>query len=126
MEPASLHYMETHEWVSMDGDVATVGISQFAVEQLTDLVYAELPERGRRLEVKDVFGEIESVKAVSDLYSPLAGEVIESNEAVKIDAARIAEDPYGRGWLIKIRVPSDATFDHLLTYDQYEKQIAEV
>ncbi len=125
MDPASLRYAQSHEWVALAGDVATVGITKFAVEQLTDLVYVELPKVGRQLKAAEPFGEIESVKAVSDLYSPVAGEVIEINTALKSDAMKIAADPYGAGWLIKLRVPPGTTLDHLLTLEQYEKQIAE-
>jgi glycine cleavage system H protein len=125
MNPASLRYAETHEWVALEGDVATIGITKFAVEQLTDLVYVELPAAGRKLRPQEPFGEIESVKAVSDLYAPVAGEVIEVNASVKSDAMNIAADPYGSGWLIKLRVPGGTTLDHLLTLEQYEQQIAE-
>jgi len=123
MDPASLRYTETHEWVSLEGDIATVGITSFATEQLSDLVYIELPEVGRKLDVHEVFGEIESVKAVGELYTPVAGEVIEINESVRDDPTRITQDPYGDGWLIKLRVPPDTSLDHLLTYEQYQEQI---
>ena len=125
MDPASLRYAESHEWASLQGEIATIGISKFAVEQLTDLVFVELPPIGRKLQVAEPFGEVESVKAVSDLYSPVAGEVIEVNEAVKSDAMKIAADPLGAGWLIKLRVSAGTRLDHLLTLTQYEKQIAE-
>lgn len=125
MDPASLRYTETHEWVALEGNIATVGITKFAVEQLTDLVYVELPELGRQLQAKEVFGEIESVKAVSDLYSPVAGEVAQVNEVVKADATAIAADPYGEGWMIRVRVRDGTTLDHLLTLEQYDQQIAE-
>jgi glycine cleavage system H protein len=125
MDPVPLRFAESHEWVALAGDIATVGISQFAVEQLTDLVYVELPKIGRQLKAAEPFGEIESVKAVSDLYSPVAGEVVEVNTTLKSDAMKIAADPYGIGWLIKLRVAPATTLDHLLTHDQYKKQIAE-
>jgi glycine cleavage system H protein len=125
MDPASLRYAESHEWVALDGDVATIGITKFAVEQLTDLVYIELPAIGRKLAANEPFGEIESVKAVSDLYSPVAGEVIEVNAAVKADAMKIADDPYGSGWLMKLRVPAGTKLDHLLSLEQYDRQISE-
>ncbi len=125
MDPASLRYAQSHEWVAVAGDIATVGITSFAVEQLTDLVYVELPKIGRQLKAGEPFGEIESVKAVSDLYAPVAGEVVEINGTLKSDAMKIAADPYGAGWLIKLRVASNTTLDHLLTLDQYQKQIAE-
>lgn len=125
MNPSALRYAETHEWVSLDGDIATVGITKFAVDQLTDLVYVELPRVGRKLQAKEPFGEVESVKAVSDLYAPVGGEVVEVNEAVKADAAKVTTDPFGAGWLLRIRVPAGTTLDHLLTPQQYEKQVAE-
>ncbi len=125
MDPKSLRYAESHEWVFLDGDVATIGITKFAVEQLTDLVFIELPAIGRKIQAKEPFGEIESVKAVSDLYCPVAGEVIETNAVVKADATKIADDPFGAGWLIKLRVPAGTTLDHLLTPEQYERQLAE-
>jgi glycine cleavage system H protein len=125
MDVSSLRYAESHEWVSIVGDVATIGITKFAVEQLTDLVYIELPKVSRKLQAGEPFGEIESVKAVSDLYAPVSGEVIATNDALKSDAMKIAADPYGTGWLIKLRVPPGTTTDHLMTLEQYEKQIAE-
>jgi glycine cleavage system H protein len=125
MDPASLRYAQSHEWVAVAGDIATVGITSFAVQQLTDLVYVELPKIGRQLKAGEPFGEIESVKAVSDLYAPVTGEVVEVNGALKSDAMKIAADPYGTGWLIKLRVASNTTLDHLLTLDQYQKQLAE-
>jgi glycine cleavage system H protein len=125
MDSAKRRYAETHEWVSLDDDVATVGITKYAVDQLTDLVYVELPKIGQKLEPRESFGEIESVKAVSDVYAPVAGEVIAVNESVKADAMAIAADPYGAGWLMKMRVAPGTTLDHLMTLEQYEKQIAE-
>ena len=132
MDPAELRYAETHEWVSLNGNIATVGITKFAVDQLTDLVYVELPRVGRNFQAKQAFGEVESVKAVSDLYSPVAGEVIETNPLLAVDpktkqqdAMKIAQDPYGTGWLIKLRVLPGTTLDHLLTLELYNQQIAE-
>ena len=132
VDPAKLRYAETHEWVSLNGEIATVGITQFAVDQLTDLVYVELPRVGRKLKANEPFGEVESVKAVSDLYTPVTGEVIETNPLLAVDpktkqqdAMKIAQDPYETGWLIKLRVPAGTTLDHLLTLEQYNNQIAE-
>jgi glycine cleavage system H protein len=124
MDLSALRYAETHEWVSLDGDIATIGITKFAVEQLTDLVFVDLPKVGRVLKVREPFGEIESVKAVSDLYAPVAGEVTATNDAVKADAMKIASDPYGAGWLIRLRVAPGTALDHLLTLEQYEAQVA--
>jgi glycine cleavage system H protein len=125
MDPKSLRYNESHEWASLEGDVCTVGITQFAVDQLTDIVYIELKDAGTRLGVGDRFGEIESVKAVSDLYSPVAGVVASVNEKVKGDTSLITADPYGTGWLVKVKVAPGTSLDHLKTLEQYQKQIAE-
>jgi glycine cleavage system H protein len=124
MDPKTLRYATTHEWAKLEGDVCTLGITQFAVEQLTDVVYVELPEVGDHVFTGESFGEIESVKAVSDLYSPVNGEIIEVNEKLLDDPTRIAADPYGKGWMVKIKVEPGATLDHLMTLEQYEKQIA--
>jgi glycine cleavage system H protein len=124
MDPKTLRYAPTHEWASLEGDVCTVGISKFAVDQLTDVVYIELPEVGDHVFTGESFGEIESVKAVSDIYSPINGEVAAINEKIMDDPSGIAEDPYGKGWLVKIKVEPGSTLDHLLTVDKYEKQIA--
>ena len=125
MEPEKHRFSESHEWVSLEGRVATIGISRFAVEQLTDLVYLDLPAKGAKVFAGEAFGEIESVKAVSELYSPVDGEVIEVNDTVVDDPAKIAADPYGTGWMIKVRLAEDATIDHLLDHAAYQKQIAE-
>jgi glycine cleavage system H protein len=124
MDPKKLRFATTHEWASLEGDVCTVGISKFAVDQLTDIVYIELPEVGDHVFVGESFGEIESVKAVSDLYSPVNGEVTEINEKLLDDPTKIAEDSYGKGWMAKIKVEPKTTLDHLMTLEQYEKQIA--
>src|SRR5215213_8820214 len=126
MDPQSLLFLETHEWVFIQGDVATVGISQFAVEQLTDLLLVELPRVGDAVTAAKSFGEIESVKAVSDLYSPVDGEVIEVNSAVATDVQVLARDPYGEGWLIKVRLNDPrAEIPALLDYQAYRRQVAE-
>ena len=124
MDPKNLRYASTHEWASLQGGVCTIGITKFAVEQLTDVVYIELPDVGDHVFKGDSFGEIESVKAVSDLYSPINGEVIEINKKLENDPSIISNDPYGAGWMIKIRVEEGHNVDHLMSLDQYEKQIA--
>jgi glycine cleavage system H protein len=124
MDPKTLRYATSHEWASLQGDVCTIGITKFAVDQLTDIVYVELPDKEDHTFQGDSFGEIESVKAVSDLYAPVSGEVIEVNEALVNDPTMITEDPYGKGWLVKVRVEPGTTLDHLMTLEQYEKQIA--
>jgi glycine cleavage system H protein len=124
MDPKTLRYAPTHEWTSLDGDTATLGITQFAVDQLTDVVYIELPDVGDHVFRGESFGEIESVKAVSDLYSPVDGEIIAINEKILDDPGRVTSDPYGKGWMVKIKVEPGSTLDHLMTLEQYEKQIA--
>jgi glycine cleavage system H protein len=125
-----LLFSKTHEWVHVstgpDGaKIATVGISAFALEALTDLVFIDLPPVGRRVEAGRPFGEIESVKAVSDLYSPVDGEVVELNSAVADRLERMAEDPYGANWLVKIKLSGSADRAKLLSFDEYQKQCSE-
>jgi glycine cleavage system H protein len=124
MDPKNLRYATTHEWAYLEGDQCTIGITRFAVEQLTDVVYIELPDVGDHIFTRDSFGEIESVKAVSDLYAPVDGEVIAVNEPLLNDPTPVTTDPYGQGWLIKVKVEPRTTLDHLMTLEQYEKQIA--
>jgi glycine cleavage system H protein len=124
MDPKTLRYSPTHEWAHVDGDICTVGITKFAVDQLTDVVYVDLPDVGDNVFAGEGFGEIESVKAVSDLYAPVNGEIQAINEAVVNDPSSITDDPYGKGWLVKIKIEAGAKLDHLLTLEQYEKQIA--
>jgi glycine cleavage system H protein len=124
MDPKSLRFATTHEWASLEGTECTLGISKFAVEQLTDIVYIELPDVGEHVFAKESFGEIESVKAVSDLYSPVDGEVVAVNEKLLNDPAIVTADPYGKGWMVKIKVEPKTTLDHLLNAEQYAKQVA--
>ncbi len=124
MDPKSLRYAKTHEWARLEGEMCTVGITRFAVDQLTDVVYIELPEVGDHTFAGESFGEIESVKAVSDLYAPVNGEVVEINEKLLDDPTQISKDPYGKGWLARIKVEPGTSLDHLQSWEQYEKQIA--
>jgi glycine cleavage system H protein len=124
MIPKDLRYSRSHEWVRVEGDTATVGITHFAVEQLTDPVNVELPKVGKPVTAGKSFGEIESVKAVSDLYAPVSGEVVESNDAVRADPALVSVDPYGKAWMIRIRMSSPGEVQQLLSAEQYEQQIA--
>jgi glycine cleavage system H protein len=124
MDPKTLRYAPTHEWAHLEGDICTVGITKFAVDQLTDVVYVELPEIGDHVFSGESFGEIESVKAVSDIYAPVNGEVSAINEKLMDEPTGIADDPYGTGWLVKIKVEPGSTLDHLMTLEKYEKQIA--
>jgi glycine cleavage system H protein len=116
-----LYYAPTHEWLFLDGDIATVGITRFAVDQLTDLVFVELPAVGKKLDAGASFGVVESVKAVSDVYAPLAGEVVEANQAVVADPALLSKDPYDLGWLIKIRLANPGDVGRLLSASDYNK-----
>lgn len=128
MKPQDLLFAETHEWVHVAEEggqkVATVGISAFAVQQLNDLVYMDLPSAGIALEVGDEFGEVESVKAVSPLYAPIAGEIVEVNKELPNHLERLSDDPYGSGWILKLRVSDDAGLSKLMDYATYEKQCA--
>jgi glycine cleavage system H protein len=128
--PEQLLYNKTHEWVHVETDstgakIATVGLSAFALEQLTDLVYVDLPQPGRQVAAGQPFGEIESVKAVSDLYSPVDGEIVEVNGqlAQRLDILR--DDPYQTGWFVKIRVTDESGLGNLLDHAAYQKQCAE-
>src|SRR5438876_5569679 len=122
MDPKNLRYAPSHEWASLEGDTCTIGITKFAVEQLTDVVYIELPDVGDHVFKGESFGEIESVKAVSDLYAPVNGEIIEVNEKLLNDPSLVTGDPYGKGWMIKIKADAGSTLDHLMTLEGYEKQ----
>jgi glycine cleavage system H protein len=120
MNPATLKYTKTHEWVRMDGGLATIGITDFAVHALTDLVYVGLPDVGRRLERGEVFGEVESVKAVSDVYAPVAGEVTAANTALANDLDALSADPFGKGWLIRLKVSDPSGLSGLLDQAAYQ------
>ena len=124
MIPKDLRYAPSHEWARLEGAKCTVGITAFAVEQLTDVVFVELNKVGSRVKEGDKFGVIESVKAVSDLYAPVAGELTAVNDPIVKDPALIAADPYGKGWMVRIKVAPGTKLDQLLTPDQYEQQIA--
>ena len=125
MDPSKLFYAETHEWVSIEGATATVGISRFAVDQLTDLIMIELPPVGKVLAAGKSFGEVESVKAVSDLYAPVSGEVVAVNQDVVNNVPLLSEDPFGKGWLIRVKLDGDALPAELLEDAAYEAKIAE-
>lgn len=124
MDPKALRYTKTHEWAALDGDMVTVGISSFAAEQLQDITYIKLPAVGDEVTLDRSFGEIETVKAVSDLYAPVSGTVTEVNQPVTDKPEIIKESPFGDGWLVRIRVPAGSTLNHLQSYDEYQKQIA--
>lgn len=121
--PSELLYTKSHEWVRLDGDVATVGVTWYAQDALGDVVFVELPELGRELDAEEDFGVVESVKAVSDVYSPLAGEVIEVNEDLSDEPERINASPYGEGWLIRIKLADPSEASKLLDASAYESHL---
>lgn len=121
--PSDLRYNSSHEWVRLEGDVATVGISDHAQEELTDVVFVELPLVGRAVDAGDPTAVVESVKAASDIYAPIGGEVIEVNLDVEADPALVNTDPYGRGWIFKLRVKNVADVDGLLDAAAYSALI---
>tara|TARA_R110002126_G_scaffold27665_8_gene92824 strand:+ start:1756 stop:2145 length:390 start_codon:yes stop_codon:yes gene_type:complete len=128
MRPDDRKYLESHEWAKMDGDTILVGITDFAVVELSsgnegDLVYCDLPEVGRMIEQGETFGEIESVKAVADLNAPFGGEIVEINSDIEEHLEILCTDPWDKGWLVRIK-PSDTNSDHMLDAEAYEKHIS--
>jgi glycine cleavage system H protein len=123
--PADLKYSQSHEWVRCDGDVATIGITDHAQAELGDVVYVELPETGRIVAAEAQLGEIESVKAVSPLFAPVSGEVVEANTALVDSTEVVNEDPYGKGWIVKVRMSEPAQIAKLLDPADYVKLCAE-
>jgi glycine cleavage system H protein len=121
--PADLKYLDTHEYARIEGNIATIGITAFAVDQLGDIVFLELPETGDSLSKGEKFGTIESVKAVEDLNAPLGGTVIEVNTALVDAPEQIADDPYGEGWLLKIEVHDLSELDDALSAEDYQAQV---
>ena len=124
MDPQTLQYAKSDEWVSCTGDVAIVGISDFAVKALTDLVYIDLPKLGKQVQAGEPFGVVESVKAASDMYSPVSGEVIEVNTKLADDLGKLSADPFGAGWLLKVRVTAGSPTAELMDRAAYEQHWA--
>jgi len=121
--PDDLKYLDSHEYVRLDGEIATIGISAFAVDQLGDIVFLELPEIGDKLVKGETFGTVESVKAVEDLNAPVTGTVIERNTAMVDAPEQVAEDPYGEGWLLKLRVDDSDELEEALSAEEYRQQV---
>lgn len=121
--PEELKYTKDHEWIKLEGDIATVGITDFAQSELGDIVYVEIDTVGETLEKEAVFGTIEAVKTVSDLFLPVDGEIIEFNEAIEDAPETVNEDPYGEGWLVKIKVANQDDFAELLDVAGYKAEI---
>ena len=124
MELDKLKYAATHEWARVEDDVVVVGITGYAVEKLTDIVYVDLPDVGSQVRAGEPFGEIESVKAVSDLVSPVDGEVVERNDDLADDPTRVSNDPYEAGWMVKIRAADLGALDGLMSLSDYQKHCA--
>jgi glycine cleavage system H protein len=124
MVPADLRYTKDHEWVRVDGDEATVGITAYAADQLGDIVFVELPEVGRNLSQFAAFGVVESVKAVSDLFAPLTGDVTAANDRLSGSPELVNGDPYGDGWMVRLRIAETGEFDELLDAAAYDALIA--
>jgi glycine cleavage system H protein len=123
--PGNLRYSESHEWVQAEGDVARVGITDFAQNELGDVVFVELPAPGRQLQKDDIFGSIESVKAVSDLIAPITGEVLEANANLEGDPAIVNGSPYSDAWMLKVRIDKPEEMEGLMTAEQYKEFVEE-
>jgi glycine cleavage system H protein len=121
--PAELKYTKDHEWVKVDGDVATIGITDFAQSELGDIVYVEVETEGETLNAEEVFGTVEAVKTVSDLFMPISGEVVEFNTELEANPESVNSDPYGAGWMIKVKVSDSSELDGLLSAEAYQALI---
>ena len=121
--PTNLKYASSHEWVNVEGDTAIIGISDHAQDELTELVFIELPEIGRELTAGDPCAVVESVKTASDIYAPLSGEIIDTNDALDTEPGTVNDDPYGDGWFFKIRLTNPKELDDLLSPDDYAEQV---
>ncbi|MFN2453765.1 MAG: glycine cleavage system protein GcvH [Pyrinomonadaceae bacterium] len=118
--PEDLHYSKDHEWLRVEGDVATIGITDHAQHSLGDVVYVELPKVGEKFEAHEAFGSVESVKAVSEIFTPIAGEITEVNESLQDEPEKVNTDPYGEAWMIRVRMTNKAEADALLSAAEYE------
>ena len=123
MNPEDLHYTQSHEWVRIDGDVGTIGITDYAQKELGEIVYLELPEVGHVFNAGEEFGTVESVKAVSELFTPVSGEVVEINKGAIAEPGIVNDDPFGDGWMIKLKVSTDEEVQKLLSAEQYEEYV---
>jgi glycine cleavage system H protein len=123
VNPEDLHYTPSHEWVRIDGDVGTIGITDYAQKELGEIVYLELPEVGHVFNAGDEFGTVESVKAVSELFTPVSGEVVEVNKGAVAEPGIVNDDPFGDGWLIKMKLTTDEEVGKLMTAEQYASYV---
>jgi len=122
--PSELKYTKDHEWIKIEGDIATIGITDFAQSELGDIVYVEVDTLDETLEVEEVFGTVEAVKTVSDLFLPLSGEIIEFNEGLEDEPEKVNSDPYGDGWMIKLKISDASQVEDLLSADDYKALIS--
>lgn len=122
--PSDLKYTKSHEWVRVSGDIATIGITDHAQHELTDIVFVELPDAGRKVKAGEACAVVESVKTASDIYSPVSGEILETNKAVVDDPALVNKEPHAGGWFFKIKLSNPAELNSLLSFDNYKKQIS--
>ena len=125
MNPEDRHYATSHEWVRVDGDVGTIGITDYAQKELGEIVYLELPEVGHVFNADDEFGTVESVKAVSELFTPVSGEVVDVNKGAVAEPGIVNDDPFGDGWLIKLKLSTDEEVQKLMTAEQYAEYVAQ-
>ncbi len=123
--PEDLLYTNDHEWIRVQDDVITIGITEYAQEQLGDVVYVELPDEGQEIEAEDAFGSVESVKAVSEIYSPIGGKVSEVNELLEDSPEKVNTDPYGDGWMVQLEAADLSALDSLMSPEEYEKYLSE-
>ena len=121
--PESLRYTSDHEWISVDGDIVTVGVTDHAQEELTDVVFVELPDAGREVSVGDAVAVVESVKAASDIFAPVSGEIVEGHAEAEGEPSLVNTDPYGKGWIFKVRVPDPEALDEMMDAAAYRELI---
>lgn len=124
--PENLRYSKDHEWVAVEGDVATIGITDYAQASLGDVVYVDLPRAGDKFDAHEAFGSVESVKAVSEVFTPVGGEVMEVNEALNDSPEKVNSDPYGEAWFIKLKMSNPGEADALLSADEYEEYLSSI
>ncbi|NJL22867.1 MAG: glycine cleavage system protein GcvH [Leptolyngbyaceae cyanobacterium SM1_3_5] len=121
--PSNFKYLDTHEYAGLEGDIATIGITAFAVDQLGDIVFLELPEVGDGIEKGETFGTVESVKAVENLNAPVSGTIVDRNDPILDAPEQLAEDPYGQGWLLKVRIDDPSELEEAMSADEYREQV---
>lgn len=123
--PLNLKYTKDHEWVSIENDIATIGITHFAQSELGDIVYVEVDTLGETFDAEEVFGSVEAVKTVSDLFLPISGEIIEFNDLLESEPEKVNDDPYGQGWMIKVKISNSSELENLMSAEDYKKMIGE-